>query len=248
MSHYTTLVILRDMKNFTLGELEEILAEKLEPFWELDLPQEEMKHNKYAEFSPEIYDGYTKFKKIIKYLRYKSSGILKVNDIKWYKELYEKYMKIYKEFPPEQATKRFMKDWYRYIYEPEYLAWGYYHNPNAKWDWYSIGGRWRGFFPLKQNASFKHIGKPGLGNNKPYLDTDVSFKRDIDFEKLKSEYNCTPSTHAILKDGKWIEKGKMGWWGAVLDEKPKCDWKKEWINIVQEAGNNDLFVIVDCHI
>jgi hypothetical protein len=26
---------------------------------------------------------------------------------------------------------------------------GYWENPNKKWDWYAIGGRWSGFFPLK---------------------------------------------------------------------------------------------------
>ena len=24
------------------------------------------------------------------------------------------------------------------------------YNPNSKWDWYSIGGRWSGFLPLKE--------------------------------------------------------------------------------------------------
>jgi hypothetical protein len=27
---------------------------------------------------------------------------------------------------------------------------GYWENPNAKWDWYQIGGRWSGFFKMKE--------------------------------------------------------------------------------------------------
>jgi len=26
---------------------------------------------------------------------------------------------------------------------------GYWENPNAKWDWYQLGGRWNGFFKMK---------------------------------------------------------------------------------------------------
>jgi hypothetical protein len=27
---------------------------------------------------------------------------------------------------------------------------GYLHNPNSKWDWYVVGGRWNGYFPVRE--------------------------------------------------------------------------------------------------
>jgi hypothetical protein len=30
---------------------------------------------------------------------------------------------------------------------------GYYHNPNAKWDWYQLGGRWSGMLQLKADIA-----------------------------------------------------------------------------------------------
>ncbi len=29
---------------------------------------------------------------------------------------------------------------------------GYWENPNAKWDWYVVGGRWNNFFKLKEGC------------------------------------------------------------------------------------------------
>ena len=34
--------------------------------------------------------------------------------------------------------------------DPLYNRYGYWQNPNAKWDWYLIGGRWSAFFKLKE--------------------------------------------------------------------------------------------------
>ena len=37
-------------------------------------------------------------------------------------------------------------------------------NPNGQWDWWVLGGRWRGFFPLKEGVAYNpewHLGDPG---------------------------------------------------------------------------------------
>lgn len=39
-------------------------------------------------------------------------------------------------------------------------------NPNGKWDWYVLGGRWTGFFKAKSFDSGK-VGKPGVYKNTP---------------------------------------------------------------------------------
>lgn len=65
-------------------------------------------------------------------------------------------------------------------------------NPNAKWDWYSIGGRWSGMLKLKPGATGEH-GEPGLGallsgntqQNPEYV--DAAYKRDIDIQAMWDE-------------------------------------------------------------
>ena len=55
-------------------------------------------------------------------------------------------------------------------------------------------------------------------------------------------------TFAILKDGEWIERGDMGWWGIVSDEKDSADWDQIYQKIFDEIDDNDYITIVDCHI
>ena len=67
---------------------------------------------------------------------------------------------------------------------------GYYENPNRKWDWYELGGRWTGFFPLLEGAdpaTFK-IGRPGIMTSpakRGYADSAQI--KSIDFAKARDE-------------------------------------------------------------
>ncbi len=43
--------------------------------------------------------------------------------------------------------EEFVEDWHGYrSRDEEKGVYGYWYNPNAKWDWYSLGGRWSGYF------------------------------------------------------------------------------------------------------
>lgn len=67
-------------------------------------------------------------------------------------------------------------------------------NPNAKWDWYRVGGRWRGFFPLKPDTT-GDLGAPGtfesLGMSEGRPDyakerlADHVRAGDVDFERAR---------------------------------------------------------------
>jgi len=64
---------------------------------------------------------------------------------------------------------------------------GYAINPNAKWDWWVIGGRWLGFFPIKQ-GSRQVLGKPGVFGGEPKRGTsDIVKVSDIDRERVEKE-------------------------------------------------------------
>jgi hypothetical protein len=62
-------------------------------------------------------------------------------------------------------------------------------NPNAKWDWYSVGGRWSGYFPVKLNGNGQSkLGKPGAFGNVPEPGTADQLRvQDVDFDRAYSE-------------------------------------------------------------
>jgi len=72
---------------------------------------------------------------------------------------------------------------------------GHWSNPDAHWDWYSLGGRWAGAFHAEKHDIFP-----------------------------LAEWSGKTPFAVITPDGKWHEKGSMGWWGMVADEKEQTTW------------------------
>lgn len=59
------------------------------------------------------------------------------------------------------------------------------YNPKSRWDWYQLGGRWTGFFKLKQDARGQ-LGEPGLMTRSGKAGwADSVRKGDIDFEGMR---------------------------------------------------------------
>ena len=90
---------------------------------------------------------------------------------------------------------------------------GYYENPNAKWDWYVLGGRWTGFIKLKEGA-VGSIGRAGVFTNPAEEGTaDSALKRDIDFFGMRKD--------AAEEAGKLWDKVKK-----ITKGTPEClPWK-----------------------
>jgi hypothetical protein len=210
-------------------------------------------------------------------------------------------------------------------------------NPNAKWDWYQVGGRWTGFFKLKKGAKGE-VGEPGLMTGRAddgYA--DQLKKCDIDIEGMRSEagnkaqaryleiealfggeipkietlwkdvldgenfkdmsidekrkyyhsqdalvrlkklqnkensekiglffdlekFQCTKdeyvqrardsalTTFAVIKEGQWYERGDMGWWGLVANEKDQDIWNKQFSKLIDDLPEDTMLTVVDCHI
>jgi hypothetical protein len=171
------------------------------------------------------------------------------------------------------------------------------YNPNSKWDWYQLGGRWTGYFKLKVKAKGKK-GKPGImteSSKEGYADS--CRKGDIDFEgmlveskeemiknfkqrykdyragkvnKALLEYSGIKfvkgdieplesylernagsikdilCTYALVKEGKWYEKGKMGWFGMSSNEKDT--WEDEFMKMFNALPDDEIVSVYDCHI
>ena len=53
---------------------------------------------------------------------------------------------------------------------------------------------------------------------------------------------------AVLTDEGWAEKGRMGWWGVVHDEKDQTDWSDRVQVLIDAASDDSLFSLYDVHI
>lgn len=237
----------------------------------------------------------------------------------------------------------FARKWFGYEEsEDKPGTYGYWTNPNRKWDWYQIGGRWSGFLKLKAGVKGK-LGSRSLLDSSPddrrgragqarKGDIDVAGMRDeagekagakwdiinpviaphemtymdwklsqemsmrngaVDYELARKTYhgqdlmmavqavtadknhphrdmfvwlddvqqylrprdefvqiarNGAIGTFAVLKDGKWAERGEMGWFGMVSNEQDKNAWDQQFNDMFDALPDDTLVTIVDCHV
>lgn len=199
-------------------------------------------------------------------------------------------------------------------------------NPNKKWDWWEIGGRWSGFLMPKYGTEYAK-GKSGLMDEECNKDgADMIRVSDVDIELMRNTaadkagkkwdrirglvgedlntfipwkimrdehsgdieaagiaYREQPaiiallkdndllfvnledflvsrdeyinsarlgaiSTFAFVKDGNWIERGDMGWFGCVSNEQDKNEWAKQFNEMIDNLSPSTWLTVVDCHI
>lgn len=116
-------------------------------------------------------------------------------------------------------------------------CYGYFHNPNAQWDWYRVGGRWSDELRLKLKPPPKRC--------------DSAKIKDIDFDCMSAESGEKQwRTFAMINlDGEWYDQGKMGWWG-MSDTTPSSvkAFIERFYKYIESVDPNTYLVIVDCHI
>lgn len=126
------------------------------------------------------------------------------------------------------TLKDFAAEYYGYTKRAG--KYGYSHNPNAKWDWYSDGGRWDGYI-VNRNGNC----------------TNAEVLTEVDWDKTNTPF-CF-----VNAEGEWIEKAEMGWWGMTSNEKKTADWNTEFKEYVRslladpEAEEIEVYA-VDFHI
>lgn len=74
-----------------------------------------------------------------------------------------------------------------------------------------------------------------------------------DYASTREEYiqrgrNKAGVTFAVVKDGKWFERGRMGWWGCVSNEKDEETWNTMFQDLINDLNDDTLLTVVDCHI
>ena len=97
---------------------------------------------------------------------------------------------------------------------------GRWTNPNAKWDWWVVGGRWDKALECSSGESVN--------------------------QARKSDLAKTPESFAILHDGEWMQRGEMGWWAVVTDKDP--DWDATRKAAFDRIPEGNFVTLVDCHI
>lgn len=104
-------------------------------------------------------------------------------------ELLAKYEEV-KDKYSYQSFDEFMENYYGYHRDQD-GQWGYFTNPNAKWDWYQEGGRWNGFFRAKNGEM-----------------TNSELVSEIDFSMDKQKYEKAIRFWEVAVEGQPLKEGE----------------------------------------
>jgi hypothetical protein len=146
-------------------------------------------------------------------------------------EILDKVMEGYTEVCVPHKSRfasfeEFCKDWHGAERDPEMNRYGYWENPNKKWDWYELGGRWQGAITLKDGST-----------------ADQAVLKDINLDAI------TGAWALVTPDGQWHERGNMGWWGlndATADS--TAQFNKLLEETIKAASPELIMAAIDCRI
>ena len=151
------------------------------------------------------------------------------------KDQFDRYNKILSKGPSlsyEQAWEH-VKSWGYKLDKDENLVSTY--NPDSKWDWYEIGGRWSGFLVLKERNKDGSI-----------QETNEACFDEIDWDYMK-EHRYSPFCF-IDENGDWHEKGEMGWFGMSFNDMSDDSWDKCYEDFLKEVDPTCYVTVIDFHI
>jgi hypothetical protein len=184
------------------------------------------------------------------------------NHLVW--ENKEKYAEFYmrerydicKQF--DKCYKKHGEDWNGGTWRKNALGvWCAYstYNPDSKWDWYTVGGRWNNSIKLKEGKEFTNICMFGEIDFEPYPEDCYEDGEDWlgnPRKQLKEGYEWHYSTKdmpfCLIIDGVWYEKGEMGWWGMTSNEKESGEWQGEVAELLKNIPADAEVYNVDFHI
>lgn len=149
------------------------------------------------------------------------------------------------------------------------------YNPQSKWDWWVIGGRWSKENNVLQIRDFVLYDTPTDQQIEyykkcwKYLNNEIEVEEPIKefgyelgmFKKeyLKEKYGSLKNLiknkmsnlpYAFVDENGWYEQGEMGWFGMDDTTKESIDaYTKFAENYFRDINNQDKYIVfVDCHI
>lgn len=149
-----------------------------------------------------------------------------VEDIKDYKNFFNDSNNITKvngvDMPFNKAFKSFkeyMEECEGYIFNEETNTFGYWCNPDAKWDWYVVGGRWNNMLPTKSHSRV---------NTCQIKDVDWDYEKD-NIPRYKREWE-------VLVEG---DKPQNYYEECLIKDRPFYH-KPEWLK--SQYGSKDDYI------
>ena len=151
------------------------------------------------------------------------------------------------------------------------------YNQSSRWDWWEIGGRWKGSLLLNGNKVDSgrigdldfSIDEKAYNKALRFWDVAVDHKPAEPGEDFCSFYNenyyqkvygdretyarCMAqfsSFAVLLPDGSWYERGSMGWFGFSDETHEETrEWEENYkARFLDGADENLLITVIDCHI
>lgn len=119
------------------------------------------------------------------------------------------------------------------VYQGRLCYWSR-ENPNGKFDWYEVGGRFSGYLQLKESRTPSFFGR--IFGKKQARRVNKALKGEVVIEAVLEE----PPT-AILLNGAWVELG----WG---DDAPSEDqWRQQFSERFKLISDDQQLTVVDIH-
>ena len=107
-------------------------------------------------------------------------------------DLDERMAPFYEGVEPDSPYAVFREDTEGGYTDPATGKKGWISNPNAKWDWYEVGGRWSGLLKLKEGriGIYTHLSQQYADEQRRKGCCDVARIADCDFSPNEKAYNA----------------------------------------------------------
>jgi hypothetical protein len=146
---------------------------------------------------------------------------------------------------PQQSFAQAVQGWWGGQLDSQGNLWSTW-NPDGRWDWWVIGGRWAGDWVLKPGATRAlEPQRSAFGFTEESRDprrTDAARKGEIEPESIR------PSYAYIGLDGRWNQQGRMGWFAIAADEMTDQSWAQVFAEWMQSLPADTWLVKVDAHL
>lgn len=207
MTHFTVGVIVPGPR---LPDLHSFIERQMAPY------DESLEIEPYVSYSPE------KAEADLSRDRSRLERIIERQDATFDLDKCRQHLETLRAATPEERYREYLASHERFSDEGEPES---TYNPDSKWDWYVIGGRWDGWLFDRETTG------EAVGDN--MTTTEDALARD----KL---------THAVITpDGEWHEHGQMGWFGVMLTENES--WEPDQKSLLSRYPGHHI-VLLDAHI
>ncbi len=207
MTHFTVGII---VPNHELPNIESFIADQMAPYDE----NEEVEP--YVSYSIEEAQA-DLIRDIARYER-----IIQRRDEDYHLEKCQEHLERLRVTTPEEKYKDYVEYHKHFDEDGDPIS---TYNPESKWDWYVIGGRWDGWIN-------------GRETSREAVSDNIATTEEV------LERGRIP--HAIITpDGQWHEHGEMGWWGIMLTEND--DYLSEAKLLLSKYSGHHI-IILDAHI